>query len=51
MNDLNLWFCDLPTEELPGGAVVEFTFYWEAAQRWEGRNWQVRVQELEATHI
>jgi glucoamylase len=40
-----LWFSDLPTEELPSAAVVEFTFYWEAAQRWEGRNWQVEVQE------
>jgi glucoamylase len=43
VNDLNLWFSDLPTEGLPSGSVVEFTFYWKAAQRWEGRNWQVQM--------
>jgi glucoamylase len=44
---LNLWFCDLPTEGLLGGSTVEFTFFWQAAQQWEGRNWQVQVhQEL-----
>jgi glucoamylase len=41
---LKLWFCDLPTEVLLGGSIVEFTFFWQAAQRWEGRNWQVQVQ-------
>ena len=41
---LSLWFVDLPTEGFPSGSVVEFTFFWEAAQRWEGRNWQVQVQ-------
>jgi glucoamylase len=51
MSDLNLWFSDLPTEGLPSGAVVEFTFYWETAQRWEGRNWRVQVEGREATHI
>jgi glucoamylase len=44
VNALNLWFSDLPTEGLLNGTVVEFTFFWEAAQRWEGRNWQVHVQ-------
>ena len=34
---------DLPTEGLPGGSLIEFTFFWEEAQRWEGRNWQVQV--------
>ena len=42
-NGLDLWFVDLPTENLPVDAVVEFTFFWIDAQRWEGRNWQVRV--------
>jgi glucoamylase len=40
---LSLWFSDLPTEGLPGGSLIEFTFFWEEAQRWEGRNWQVQV--------
>src|ERR1700719_2749780 len=37
---LNLWFADLATKDLPDGSVVEFTFFWEDTQRWEGRNWQ-----------
>jgi glucoamylase len=42
-NGLNLWYADLPTEALPNGCVVEFTFFWIEAQRWEGRNWQITV--------
>ncbi|HEX3720033.1 MAG TPA: glycoside hydrolase family 15 protein [Verrucomicrobiae bacterium] len=41
---LNLWFADLPTGKLATGATVEFTFFWTAAQQWEGRNWQVKVK-------
>jgi glucoamylase len=44
VNALGLWFSDLPTRELPGGSIIEFTFFWEVSQRWEGRNWQVAVQ-------
>ena len=40
---LNLWFADLPTENCPGGLVIEFTFFWKEAQRWEGRNYSVAV--------
>lgn len=40
---LNLWFADLPTEKCPGGTVIEFTFFWKANQRWEGRNYSVVV--------
>jgi glucoamylase len=39
-----LWFADLATGKLPSGTVVEFTFFWKADQRWEGRNWQVTIQ-------
>ncbi|HVU33513.1 MAG TPA: glycoside hydrolase family 15 protein [Opitutaceae bacterium] len=42
---LALWFADLPTEGLSPGAVVEFTFYWKEAGRWEGRNFSVIVRE------
>ena len=38
---LNLWFADLPMEDCPDGAAVEFTFFWKDAQRWEGRNYTV----------
>jgi hypothetical protein len=33
----------LATGKLPSGTVVEFTFFWKADQRWEGRNWQVAI--------
>jgi hypothetical protein len=41
---LNLQFVDLPTNTLASGRVVEFTFFWTADQRWEGRNWQIAIQ-------
>ena len=42
---LNVWFADLPTEDCPDGSVIEFTFFWKDAQRWEGRNYSVTVLE------
>jgi glucoamylase len=42
-NTLGLWFADLPTTKVPAGARVEFTFFWEEGQRWEGRNFEVAV--------
>jgi len=43
ISTLNMWFADLPTEGCPDGAVIEFTFFWKEAQRWEGRNYSVAV--------
>jgi len=40
---LNIWFADLPTKDCPAGSVIEFTFLWKEAQRWEGRNYSVAV--------
>jgi glucoamylase len=40
-----LWFVDVPTEKLPPGSQLEFTFYWTAAQRWEGVNFTVTMAE------
>jgi glucoamylase len=40
---LNLWFADFPTDRLPAGSFFEFTCFWTREQRWEGRNWQIRV--------
>src|SRR5579859_142735 len=40
---LNLWSADLPTGDCPAGSVIEFTFFWKEAQRWEGRNYSVAV--------
>ena len=42
---LNLRFVDLPTMELPTNSLVEFTFFWKTDQRWEGRNWQITIQQ------
>jgi glucoamylase len=41
---LNVWFADLPTEESRGCSVIEFTFYWKEAGRWEGKNYSVAVR-------
>jgi glucoamylase len=43
INALNMWFADLPTKDCPDGSVIEFTFFWKEAQRWEGRNFSVAV--------
>jgi glucoamylase len=40
---LKLWFLDLPTKNLFAGSTIEFTFFWQNAQRWEGRNFSVKV--------
>ena len=40
---VNLWFADLDTEDCPERSLVEFTFFWREAQRWEGRNYSVAV--------
>ncbi len=40
----DLWFADVGINELPSGRVVEFTFFWQADQRWEDRNWQVTIK-------
>src|SRR5262245_13048114 len=45
LDEVNLWFVDLPTTELAGKSQVEFTFSWTADQRWEGRNFRVQVIE------
>ncbi len=40
----NLWYMDLPTEKLPPGSVVEFTFFWSGSQNWEGSNFRITLQ-------
>jgi glucoamylase len=41
---LDMYVADLPTTGLPAGATVTFTFRWPAANRWEGRNFEVQVE-------
>jgi glucoamylase len=40
---LGLHVADLPTKKLPAGAEIIFTFYWRQADRWEGRDFAVKV--------
>jgi glucoamylase len=37
-------YADLPTKNLPKGAVVVFTFFWKESRNWEGTNFYVTVQ-------
>ncbi len=41
--ELNLWFADFPAAKWPVGSAFEFTCFWKADQRWQGRNWQVSI--------
>ncbi|MBI5880328.1 MAG: glucan 1,4-alpha-glucosidase [Chloroflexi bacterium] len=41
---LGAHYLDLPTEQLPAGATVTFTFYWPGANDWEGENYSVSVE-------
>lgn len=41
---LGVHFVHLPTEALPAGAEVHFTFYWTEAARWEGTDFSVLIR-------
>ena len=41
---LGIHVADLPTEKLPAGTVVDFTFYWPQAGRWENTDFQVQLR-------
>ena len=40
---LGVFVADLPTERLPAGSAVVFTFRWTASDRWEGKDFRVAV--------
>jgi glucoamylase len=42
-NVLNLWFADFPTNTLPDGSVIEFTFFWKETGFWEGTDYSVSL--------
>jgi glucoamylase len=42
-SELGLHYADLPTNKLPIGGKVTFTFFWPDAGKWEGTNWEVVV--------
>lgn len=41
--DLGVHFAELPTGRVAAGREVRFTFYWQEADRWEGRDFNVRI--------
>lgn len=45
---LGLHYVDLPTDNLPPGGVLRFTFYWPQSERWEGANFEVKLPSREA---
>ncbi|HEX2974200.1 MAG TPA: glycoside hydrolase family 15 protein, partial [Tepidisphaeraceae bacterium] len=42
---LGLHITDLPTESVRSGGAVQFTFFWPEPQRWEGRDFVVRIDD------
>ncbi len=36
---------ELPTDTLPAGTTISFTFFWDEAQKWEGKDYTIRVSE------
>jgi glucoamylase len=44
INELNLWFADVPTAELQSGSNVAFTLLRKRDQHWAGRNWDINVE-------
>ena len=42
---VGVYKADLPSDGLTSGATVVFTFYWAAEERWEGSNYEVKIEE------
>ena len=42
-SSLGVHVADLPTETLPAGAIVLFTFYWPKVGKWEGVDFAIQV--------
>jgi glucoamylase len=41
---LEVYVADLPTESLPAGTTIDFTFYWPKASRWENVDYRVIIE-------
>ncbi|MFB3764576.1 MAG: glycoside hydrolase family 15 protein [Methanotrichaceae archaeon] len=42
---LRVYYADLPTDKLPVGSKVAFTFFWPEASKWEGKNFEVSIHD------
>ena len=40
---LKIHLADLPTQSMPEGTQIKFTFYWPDAGHWEGKDFMVRI--------
>jgi glucoamylase len=40
---LGVYVIDVPTQNLPAGTVIGFTFYWPNVDHWEGQNFDVTI--------
>jgi len=40
---LGIYYVDLPTDSLPAGRKLSFTFYWPDADTWENKNFDVNI--------
>ncbi|GLH73419.1 glucan 1,4-alpha-glucosidase [Geothrix limicola] len=47
---LGIHVADLPSETLQAGVPLNFTFFWPAAARWEGRDFTVTVAPPTSSH-
>lgn len=43
---LGLYYWDIPISAIKDSSIIEFTFYWTDAQRWEGGNFTIQIQSL-----
>ncbi|MGA8150458.1 MAG: glucan 1,4-alpha-glucosidase [Terriglobales bacterium] len=43
---LGSFFADLPSDQLTAGTGITFTMYWKNAQRWEGTDFSVKVDNV-----
>jgi glucoamylase len=41
---LGVYIADLPSKDLASGAEIVFTIYWLDQDRWEGKDYQVRIE-------
>jgi glucoamylase len=42
---LGVYVADLPTTSMDAGHALVFTFYWPEANRWEGTDFSVNIQD------
>jgi glucoamylase len=40
---LGIYVADLPTQNVPDGKEIKFTFYWPETDHWEGEDFSIRV--------